>query len=256
MLIDTHAHIYLEDFDEDVDQMIGRARQNGIQRILLPNIDLRSVDLMKNLATRYPDVCLPMIGLHPCSVGADYREVLDLMHSELLKGHYIAIGETGCDMYWDKSFRTEQMESFAIHAQWAKEHNMPLIIHARDAFDEIFEVLDSENSPNLRGIFHCFTGNAEQAKKILDYGGFMLGIGGVVTYKNSGLSEVLADIDTRHLVLETDAPYLPPIPHRGKRNEPSFMTHTAQKLADIKHLSLEEISYHTTQNAQRMFNLQ
>lgn len=255
MMIDTHAHIYLKEFDADIDDVIARAAQVGVGKILLPNIDERSMAPLKSLAGRFPEVCYPMMGLHPCSVGPNYLEILERMKAEIDTGGYVAIGETGCDMFWDKTFRAEQMSALSIQTRWAIEKKLPLVIHAREAFDEIFEVLDTENHPDLTGVFHCFTGNLLQAEKILNYGRFMLGIGGVVTYKNSGLDKVLANISLDHLLLETDSPYLPPMPHRGQRNEPAFAALAAQKLADIKQTSLDEIARRTTENAKRLFKI-
>jgi TatD DNase family protein len=254
VVIDSHSHIYLPEFAEDIEEVLERAAGAGVKKILMPNIDLRSLTAMKDLAGRFPDTCFPMIGLHPCSVREDFREVLDKMQEELEVGDYVAIGETGCDMYWDKTFINQQQEALAIQARWAKESGLPLVIHARESFEEIFEVLDSENDERLRGVFHCFSGNERQAEKIASYGGFYYGLGGVLTYKNSGIDRLAPLLDRNRILLETDAPYLTPVPHRGKRNEPLFVIHVLQKLADILHLSSEETAELTTMNTKTLFD--
>lgn len=255
MLIDTHTHLYSDQFNDDRHEVIQSAINNGVERLLLPNIDLESIDGMHQLVKDYPNVCYPMMGLHPCSVGADYKDVLAKMKSHLETSKYIAVGEIGMDLYWDKTFINEQADALKIQVEWAKEMNLPIVIHVRDAFDEIFEVIDPLNDDSLTGIFHCFTGDMQQANKILNYGGFKLGLGGVLTFKNSGLDKVVSEIDLKHLVLETDSPYLAPTPHRGKRNESSYVNLVANKLADIKEISLDEVANTTTQNAVEIFKL-
>tara|TARA_B100000809_G_C15091216_1_gene513261 strand:+ start:34 stop:801 length:768 start_codon:yes stop_codon:yes gene_type:complete len=255
MLIDTHTHLYSDQFDEDRSQIIQAAINNGVEKLLLPNIDLESLDGMHQLVKDYPNVCYPMMGLHPCSVGVDYKEVLSKMKSLLDSNTYIAIGEIGMDLYWDKTLVNEQADALKIQIEWAKAMKLPIVIHVRDAFDEIFEVIDPLNDDSLTGIFHCFTGNLEQANKVLNYGGFKLGLGGVLTFKNSGLDKVVSEIDIKHLVLETDSPYLAPTPHRGKRNESSYVTLVADKLSDIKSISIDEVAKITSQNASEIFNL-
>jgi len=255
MLIDTHTHLYSDQFNDDRHEVIQSAINNGVERLLLPNIDLESIDGMHQLVKDYPNVCYPMMGLHPCSVGADYKDVLAKMKSHLETSKYIAVGEIGMDLYWDKTFINEQADALKIQVEWAKEMNLPIVIHVRDAFDEIFEVIDPLNDDSLTGIFHCFTGDLQQANKILNYGGFKLGLGGVLTFKNSGLDKVVSEIDLKHLVLETDSPYLAPTPHRGKRNESSYVNLVANKLADIKEISLDEVANTTTQNAVEIFKL-
>lgn len=256
MLIDTHAHIYLPEFHEDMDAMLHRAKQAGIEQILLPNVDLESVPQLKALVKERPETCIGMMGLHPCSVKEDYREVLSQIEAELRSNKdYIAVGEIGIDLYWDKTLLQEQKEAFKIQINWAKELNLPIAIHARDSFDEIFEVLDETNDETLRGVLHCFTGNVEQAHRVLNYGGFKLGIGGVATFKNSGLDKTLAELSLDDLIVETDAPYLAPTPNRGKRNEPSYVRLVAQKLAQIYGETEAKIEEVTTLNAKQLFGL-
>ncbi|HTO38242.1 MAG TPA: TatD family hydrolase [Brumimicrobium sp.] len=255
MFIDTHAHLYVEQFDEDRDEMVKRAIDNGVSKLFLPNIDIASIPKMEQMVKDYPGVCYSMIGIHPCDVVQDWEKQLQEMKSYYKKGHHIAIGEIGIDLYWDKSLQKEQTEAFRAQIQWAKEEKLPIVIHARDSFDEIFEVVDQENDEHLFGVFHCFTGTEEQARKIIDYGGFKMGIGGVVTFKNSGVDKAIQNIDLSHFILETDAPYLAPAPYRGKRNESAYIPLIAKKLSDIYAVSEEEIGRITTQNALNLFNI-
>ncbi len=255
MFIDTHTHLYVNAFDEDRSEVLQRAIEAGVELFLLPNIDVDTIDAMNQLVTDFPKNCFPMMGLHPGNVKEDWKEQLTKMETELIRGNYIAIGEIGMDLYWDKTFIEAQKEAFKIQVNWAKERKLPIVIHARDAFDEIFEILDELNDENLRGIFHCFTGTKEQADKIMSYGDFLLGIGGVLTYKNAKIDEAIQHLSIDKIVLETDAPYLPPVPFRGKRNESSYVLHVAEKLADVFNLSLKEIELKTTKNAKKMFNL-
>ena len=254
MLIDTHTHMYSEQFDADRTEMIQRAIRNGVTRFYLPNIDLASVPGMHDLEKSFPDNCFAMMGLHPCSVAADWETVLATMKSYLEKRAYVAIGEIGIDLYWDKSTLAIQQAAFRMQVQWAKAMNLPIVIHARDSFPEIYAILDEENDARLKGIFHCFTGNVADVEKIDAYGGFLFGIGGVVTYKTSELPAVIPAIPRDKLVLETDAPYLPPVPYRGKRNESSYLVHTAEKVAAILGLPLSELAALTTENATRLFH--
>lgn len=256
MIIDTHTHLYSSQFDEDRTEMIQRAIAAGVEILCLPNIDLESIAGMHALESQFPNHCHAMMGLHPCSVDENWEATLHTMRSHIDSRHYIAIGEIGVDLYWDKTFRTEQLEAFRSQINWAKEKQWPIVIHARDSFPEIFEVLDQENDERLRGIFHCFTGTAEDAKKIENYGGFLLGIGGVVTYKKSDLPEVLKTVSPEKLVLETDAPYLPPTPFRGKRNESAYVLHTAEKVAEIYEMPLRQLTDLTSKNAIELFGLQ
>ena len=253
--IDTHAHLYAEQFDEDRDEMIERAFDNGVDKLFLPNIDLDSIKGMEALVKKYPGRCYSMMGIHPCDVVKDWENQLDEVKKHFIKGYHIAIGEIGIDLYWDKTLQKEQTEAFTAQIRWAKSEKLPIVIHCRDAFDEIFEVLDKENDDELFGVFHCFTGNEEQAKRVINYGGFKLGIGGVVTFKNSGLDKNITNISLDNLVLETDAPYLAPAPFRGKRNESSYIPKIAEKLSTIYGMSEEKVGEITTKNALEVFQI-
>jgi TatD DNase family protein len=255
MFIDTHTHLYSDKFNEDRDEVIKNCLNQGINKLLLPNIDLESIKGMHQLVKDYPNTCYPMMGLHPCSVGADYKTVLAEMKNHLESSPYIAVGEIGMDLYWDKTFINEQADALKIQIEWAKAMKLPIVIHVRDAFDEIFEVIDPLTDDSLTGVFHCFTGSLDQANKVLNYGGFKLGLGGVLTFKNSGLDKIVSDIDIKHLVLETDSPYLAPTPHRGKRNESTFVSLVAEKLATIKQIGLDEVGKITSNKAVELFNL-
>lgn len=254
-MIDTHTHLYSEQFDEDREAMIERALEEGVKRFFLPNIDSSSVSGMKALVEKYPQKCFPMMGLHPCSVGENVEEELALVEKELQSKQYIAVGEIGIDLYWDKSFHEQQEMAFRKQIDWAKEMQLPIVIHCREAFDEILTVLDEVNDDSLSGIFHCFTGDLKQAKHILNYGDFKLGIGGVLTFKNSGLDKVVEQLDLKDLVLETDSPYLAPAPFRGKRNESAYVSKVAEKLAEIFKLPLTKIAEQTTANALEIFKI-
>ncbi|MEM9050554.1 MAG: TatD family hydrolase [Bacteroidota bacterium] len=254
-IIDTHSHMYLEQFDSDRDECMKRALKQGVALTLLPNIDSASIVSLKQTVKDYPDQCLGMMGLHPCSVKNDFKKELAIIKEELVSGDYVAVGEIGIDLYWDKSTLDIQIEAFIEQIAWAKELNLPIVIHARDSFQEIFDVMDEVHDSSLRGVFHCFTGSVEQAKKALSYDGFYLGIGGVATFKNSGLDKVLSEIGIERLMLETDAPYLTPHPFRGKRNETSYTRIVAEKLSSIFEKELEEIANITTINAKKLFNL-
>ncbi len=255
MLIDTHSHIYVEQFNEDVDEVIQRALNNGIDRILMPNVDVDSIAPMLQIEAKYPEKCLSMMGLHPTSVNQNYQEQLDVMYSWLQRHSFCAIGEIGIDLYWDKTYLAEQVEAFKAQVAWAKEYQLPIVIHAREAFDEIFEALDDVGTNGIKGVFHSFTGNVSQAQKALSYPDFKLSINGVVTFKNSGLDKVVSQIDLKHLVVETDAPYLTPTPYRGKRNEPNYVHLVAEKLAAIYDLPKSEIEAVTSRNALQLFGL-
>lgn len=254
MFIDTHTHLYSGQFNEDRTEMIQRAIAAGVERMYMPNIDLDSIEGMHALENQFPDNCFSMMGLHPCSVDANWELTLAKMKLLLEKRPYVAVGEIGIDLYWDKTFVAEQKEAFRIQINWAKELQIPIVIHARDSFPEIYEVLDQENDERLRGIFHCFTGNEQDVKKILDYQGFLFGIGGVVTYKKSDLPETLKHIPLDQLLIETDAPYLAPTPFRGKRNESAYVIHTAEKIAEILELPLSKLEEVTTNNALNLFH--
>ena len=255
MLIDTHTHLFVPEFDTDRREVVTRAIAEGVEKMFLPNIDIHSIDALNKLAAEFPENCFPMMGLHPCSVKENWETDLEIIRTNLFKNKYIAVGEIGVDMYWDKSTIDIQKKAFAMQIEWAKELKLPIVIHVRDAYNETFEVVDKLNDANLTGIFHCFTGTLEQANHIIDYGGFKLGIGGVLTYKNSGLDKTLMEIDLEHLVLETDSPYLAPVPHRGKRNESAYLISVAQKLAEVKDVHIETIGEITSANARSIFKL-
>jgi len=253
-LIDTHSHIYSDAFDEDIAEAIQRAKDSNVGQIFLPNIDSDSIEPMFKLVKEYPDFCLPMMGLHPTSVKENYEEELAICEKWLNKEKFIAIGEIGIDLYWDKTFLKEQIFAFEKQLNWSIERELPVVIHARDSFSEIFEVLESFKSKKMTGVFHSFTGNLEQANKAIDMG-FLLGLNGILTFKNSGLDKIVREIDTKHLILETDSPYLAPTPKRGKRNESAYVALIAEKLAEIHNLSLNEVTEITSRNAQNLFKL-
>ncbi len=253
-LIDTHTHLYSEEFDIDRTSVVKAAIDSGIDKLLLPNIDVESIKPMHKLCAQFPNNCFPMMGLHPTSVDANYKENLSKIKSQLAKNKYIAIGEIGIDLYWDKTFKEEQRLALLEQFQWAIDYNLPIVIHSRESFVEIISIIKEFNNPKLHGVFHCFTGTKTIAEEIISLG-FLLGIGGVLTFKNSGLDKEVKDIDIKHLILETDSPYLSPVPHRGKRNESSYIKLIAAKLAEVKNISLEEIANITTKNAKLLFNL-
>lgn len=258
MLIDTHAHLYATQFDEDLDEVIARAHEAGVKKVLLPNIDETSMDGMHALCSQHPNFFYPMMGLHPCSVKEDYKKVLALTEDLLFNNKpfkYIAVGEIGIDLYWDKTFQSEQEDAFRTQIKWAKELELPIVIHARESFPEIFKIVDELNDDRLTGVFHCFTGNREDADHIIEYGGFKLGIGGVLTFKNAGLDKVVANIAPEHLILETDSPYLAPHPHRGKRNESSYIKLVAEKLSEVLDVDMSVVADITTKNALELFRL-
>lgn len=231
-----------------------RCLDNEVSRLFLPNVDSESIPLVFGLAKRYPEHCFPMLGLHPCDVKDNFEEELSIINKEIAQRKIYAIGEIGIDLYWDKSTLSKQQEAFRIQIGWAKQLGLPIVIHCREAFDEIFTILDELKDKKLRGIFHCFTGNQEQARQVINLG-FFLGIGGVLTYKNSGLDKVVQEIDLKHIVLETDSPYLTPVPHRGKPNESSYLIHIAQKLADIKQVTIEKLAEISTENSVKIFGI-
>lgn len=253
-ITDTHTHLYAEQFDEDRNEIIQKALDLGIKRFFIPAIDSSYYDRMFSLEKEFPDHIFLMAGLHPTHVKADFLKELEIVQEQLNNHQFYAVGEIGMDLYWDKSFIEEQKEAFLIQISWAKKRGLPIVIHCRDAFDEIFEVLDAANDKDLFGIFHCFTGDEQQANRVIDYG-FKLGIGGVVTFKNGGLDKFLASIPLEHIVLETDAPYLAPTPFRGKRNESSYLINVLDKLVDIYKLSPEEIANITTKNSKDIFGI-
>ncbi|KOY51874.1 TatD family hydrolase [Polaribacter dokdonensis] len=254
MITDTHTHLYSEQFNEDRQAMIQRAKDAGVSRFFIPAIDSSYTKSMMSLEKENPDDVFLMMGLHPTSVKENYLEELAHVKEWIDQRDFYAIGEIGIDLYWDKSFLQQQQEAFRTQIKWAKEKKLPIVIHCRDAFDEIFEVLESEKGEDLRGIFHCFTGTLAQAKQAISYN-MKLGIGGVATFKNGKIDKFLNEIDLNHIVLETDAPYLAPKPFRGKRNESAYITNVVDKLVDIYNISYEEIAKTTTQNSKEVFGI-
>lgn len=253
-MIDTHSHIYLEEFDQDREEVIQRAQQSDVTALLLPNIDVMSIDAMLETESRYPELCRAMMGLHPTSVKEDYKQQLSVMEGWLSKRTFAAIGEIGMDLYWDKTFIEEQKDALCIQLKWACELNLPVVIHTREAFTEIFELFNRVYDRRLKGVFHSFTGNQDDARHILEMPGFYLGINGVVTFKNSLLPLVLEKTGINRLLLETDAPFLTPVPHRGKRNEPAYLALTRDKLSEIFSLTPTQVDKVTTDNAIKLFN--
>ena len=253
-LIDTHTHLYLPEFDEDRSLVVKRAIEAGVEYLLLPNIDSRSYPDMIKLSKAYPNSCFPMIGLHPTSVKDNYRQELDAIYKKFNEHKFIAIGEIGIDLYWDKTYFKQQETAFRAQIQWAKDWHLPIVIHARDSFDEIFKVIEEEIDENLTGVFHSFTGTIEQAQRIINWG-FKIGIGGIVSFKNAGLDKVVKQIDLNHIILETDSPYLAPVPKRGKRNESAYLIHIAEKIAALHETSMEKVAKITTKNARALFKL-
>ncbi len=249
---DTHAHIYSKDFDEDRTEMLRQCDDSDIKRIYMPNIDHTSIDDMLELEHRHPGQCFSMMGLHPCSVKKDFESELYKVEEWLAKGKFAAVGEMGTDLYWDKDFWAQQQEAFKIQVGWAKKYRLPVVIHCRESMDETIELLEPLLDTRLTGIFHCFSGTVEQANKIISMG-FYLGIGGVVTFKNGGLDKVLPDIGLENIVLETDSPYLAPVPHRGKRNSPLYIPLVAGKVAELKKTSVDDVKLITTRNALNLF---
>jgi TatD DNase family protein len=253
-IIDTHTHLYLKQFKEDIDEVIERAINKGINKFIFPAIDSSFMKEMEDLENKYPQNIYLMSGLHPVSVKENYKEELELVVKSLDKHNYVAIGEIGIDLYWDKTFLKQQQEAFEFQIRLAISKDLPIVIHCRDGFDEIFEILDEEKCSKLRGVFHCFTGTLEQANRAINLG-FKLGIGGVVTFKNGGIDKFLNRIDLKHIVVETDSPYLAPVPFRGKRNESSYITYVIDKLSEIYGLPIKKIASVTTKNAEKVFAL-
>lgn len=255
MFTDTHAHLYAGEFDADRTEMIKRAEEKNIHRFFLPNIDSESIPMMMKMAAEFSEKCFPMMGLHPTSVKENYKEELRIVKEWLDKEKFFAVGEIGIDLYWDKTFLAQQQEAFRLQIQWAKEKKLPVVIHARESLNEIFEIIDELNDENLSGIFHCFSGNYDQAQKVISYGGFKLGIGGVVTFKNGGIDKFLSQIPIDNIVLETDSPYLAPVPFRGKRNESSYITIIAEKVAELYGITAKEVEDITTENSKEVFSV-
>ncbi|MDR0865451.1 MAG: TatD family hydrolase [Candidatus Symbiothrix sp.] len=254
-LVDTHTHIFAEEFDSDIREVIQRASEKGIRSFCIPNIDVESITRLKALCTNYPTLCFPMMGLHPTSVTQDYATGLKTIRHELEQGKYIAIGEIGIDLYWDKTFLKEQIHAFEEQLRWSIEFNLPVAIHTREAFPHVFESLHKIGVDKLRGVFHSFGGSREELEEALKFPHFRLGINGVVTYKKATFREYLALAPIERIVLETDAPYLTPVPFRGKRNEPAYLIYVAEKLAEVYGVSVEEIAAKTTENARRLFGI-
>lgn len=254
MFIDTHTHLYASKFKEDRAAVLARAKDAGVSLALLPAIDSGSHQSMLELEAAYPDYCLAMIGLHPVSVKADYEEELALVESELKRRKWIAIGEIGMDLYWDKSFKAEQEDAFLRQCKWAIEYDLPIAIHARESIDELIQLIKEVNDERLRGVFHCFTGTVDQAFSAIDLG-FYLGIGGVATFKNGGLEPTLLAAPRDRILLETDAPYLAPVPKRGKRNETAYVRYVAERVAEVWNVSLEQVAAVTTENARQLFEI-
>ena len=253
-IIDTHTHLYLNQFKDDIDKVIQRSIDKGINKFIFPAIDSTHFDDMHDLKNKYPGSIYLMSGLHPTNVKENYKEELEFVVDSLKSHSYVAIGEIGIDLYWDKTYLKQQQDAFEFQIRLAIKNDLPIVIHCREAFDEIFEILDKENCSKLRGVFHCFTGTLEQANRAIRLG-FKLGIGGVVTFKNGGIDKFLSQIDLKHIVLETDSPYLAPVPFRGKRNESSYITYVIDKLSEIYGLPIKEIASVTTKNAEKVFAL-
>jgi TatD DNase family protein len=254
-IIDTHCHLYSDQFSEDIDLVIQNAKNNHLSKIILPNIDEESFEAMQSLYTKEPTYFEMGIGIHPCSVKKDYTPQIEWVKKELQTGKYVSVGEIGIDLYWDKTLVIEQKDAFRQQIQLAKEFDLPIIIHARDSMNEIFEVLDEEMDAKLHGVFHCFIGEEAEIKKVDNYENFMFGLGGVLTFKNSTLKNFIDLIPMEKIILETDAPYLSPVPNRGKRNEPAYTRNVAEFLADLKLKEIEEIAKITTDNAKRLFKI-
>jgi TatD DNase family protein len=253
-LVDSHCHIYLEEFTADRPQIIQNALDKGVQKFLLPCIDSSVINDMLLLEQTHANYCYPMMGLHPCYVKENYKDELNIVQQWLQKRNFIAVGEIGLDFYWDTTFKHQQIFCFEQQMQWALAYNIPISIHSREATQLTIDIVKPFAAKGLKGVFHCFTGSYEVAKQIIDMG-FLLGIGGVITYKNAGLGAVIEKINTEHLLLETDAPYLSPVPFRGKRNEPAYLEYVVQKIAEIKKVDINEVANVTTKNAERLFSI-
>jgi TatD DNase family protein len=251
-LIDTHCHLYLDEFRTDIDAVIDRANQYGVSKFYLPAIDSSVIPAMLELEAKYPGACIPMMGLHPCSVKENYKLELAVAEEWLNKRPFVAIGEIGLDFYWDKTFTKEQYDAFNTQMQWALDRSLAIVIHTRSAMQETIDAVKPFADKGLRGIFHCFSGEKAAAEQVIAMG-FLLGIGGVITYKNAGLAEALENIGVEHMVLETDSPYLAPAPYRGKRNESGYLQHIIEKLSALKKLPVEDVAALTTANAQKIF---
>ena len=252
MFVDTHSHIYSAEFSSDRSEVIANALKSGVTKIILPNIDSSTIKPLLDLTVSNPDLFIPLIGLHPTSVKEDFHKELEIIEYWLNKRKFSGIGEIGIDLYWDKTFLNEQLEAFRIQIGWAKKAGIPIVIHVRDSFPEVIEVIEQEKGDSLRGVFHSFTGTADQAAQVIELG-FKIGVGGIVTFRNSGLDEVVQQIGLQHILLETDSPWLAPVPHRGRRNESAYITAIAAKVALLHQVSIEEVCRITSQNAQQLF---
>ena len=254
--IDTHTHLFASEFNDDIDIVVQNAINNGVSKMLLPNIDSTTTNNMLQLCNKYPQNCFPMIGLHPCSVKKDNIEK-EILHVEemLTKNNFIAIGEIGLDLYWDKSTLSYQKVAFESQIKLAKKYQLPIVIHVRDSFNEAIEIVERLNNENLSGVFHCFTGNIQEAERIINLENFFLGIGGVVTFKNGGINNIINQISLDNIILETDSPYLTPTPFRGKRNESKFLVNIAQKMSEIYEIDINEIANKTSSNAKNLFKI-
>ncbi|WP_276497027.1 TatD family hydrolase [Pontibacter litorisediminis] len=253
-LVDSHAHIYSEKFDADRAEAVERSQQEGVNKVYMPNIDHTSIDAMLEAEEKYKGTCIPMMGLHPTSVDKDFERELYLVEEWLGKRSFAAVGECGIDLYWDKTFLPQQQEALKVQVELAKKYKLPLVLHTRDSFNETYEIVSAAQDGTLKGIFHCFSGTAEEAEKVKELG-FLMGIGGVATFKNGGLDRVLPHVQLDDLVLETDCPYLAPAPHRGKRNEPVYLPLIAQRVAELLQKPVEEVAEKTTANALNLFKL-
>lgn len=252
MITDTHCHIYLEEFENDLEKAVQRAKNAGINKIILPNIDFKSIEKMCSVQKTFPELFHITLGLHPTSVKENFKEELENIFSSTI--NIIGIGETGIDLYWDKTWFKQQQESFAFQLDYACKYDLPVIIHSRDSLVEVLDIIKTYVPKGIRGVFHCFPGSSDAAKQIIDMG-FYLGIGGVLTYKNNNMTDVVKNIPCEYLLTETDAPYLTPVPHRGKRNEPSFTTHIVDKISEIKNMDFEQVAKITSENAARLFRI-
>lgn len=252
--IDSHAHIYSSEFEADREDVLQAATELGVNKIMMPNVDHTSIDSMMEVEAKHPKLCFAMMGLHPCSVKKDFEKELYRVEEWLSKRKFLAVGEIGTDLYWDKTFWEQQQEAFVIQVKWAKQHKLPIVIHSRESLDETVQLLEPFVDEQLTGVFHCFSGSIEQAKKITSLG-FYLGLGGVSTFKNSGMDAVIPQLELDNIILETDCPYLAPVPHRGKRNEPGYIPLIASKICELKKVSHAELSSITVRNTNKLFRL-
>lgn len=254
-IIDTHTHLYLEQFDEDRSEVMGRALEADVKLMLLPNIDAGTIPSVKQMMIDFPKNVRGMMGLHPCSVKPGFEKELEIIEDELRTGEYVAVGEMGLDLYWEKGFLDQQIEAFRRQVDWAKELNLPVVLHVRDAFDESLDLLDEINDDKLTGVFHCFTGGEREIERINEYGNFYYGMGGVTTFKKAGLDQIIPMLPSDKIILETDSPYLAPVPYRGKRNESAYTRIVGQRVADVLEVTLDKVAELTTENAKRLFKL-